>query len=408
MTMNSDAAARSPLRSQVGLIALMQALLLINNVTLIAVSGLAGATLASDPLYATAPVTGYVLGAAVSSMMAARVMRLRGRRYGYSVGALFGIFGSLLAWWALTIHSLPLLTVSTFVLGVYNAFGSSYRFAAADAADAWNPAFKPKAISLVLGAGIVGGIVGPALSRLTREWLPTLYAGSYLALAAIAVVSLLIVQWLRLPESKGVGVQGEARPLRVVLARPEAWGPVLIAALAYGVMNLVMVATPLAMNVCQHPYSAAASVISWHVVGMFAPGLVTGSLVGRFGAVRVIVVGCLLMFLCAGIALSGVAIWQFTSALILLGVGWNFMFTGATTMLTAAYRPAEKNAVQGFNDAVVFAVMVTSSLSSGALLHVQGWYTINMMSIPAIGVALAVALWMGRSMRRQQAVPTRA
>ncbi len=387
---------RASLRTQVGLLALLQALLLTNNVTLIAVNGLAGATLASDPLYATMPVTGYVFGSAVTSMLAARIMRLHGRRIGYTVGSLFAIVGSLMAWWAVTIHSLPLLVFATFVLGVYNAFGASYRFAAADAADAWRPDFKPKAISLVLAAGIVGGVLGPQLSKFTRDWLPTLFAGSYLALTAFAVLSLVLVQWFRVPETTASAAQGPARPLREILAQPAAWSAVLIAALSYGIMNLVMVATPLAMQVCSHPYSAAATVLAWHVTGMFAPGLITGSLITRFGVIPVIVTGCLLMLVCAVVSLGGVEIWRFTVALFVLGVGWNFMYTGATSLLTTSYRPSEKNRVQGFNDAVVFAVMVTSSLSSGALLHVQGWYTINAMSIPVVLLALAAALWVAR------------
>jgi len=387
----------TPLQSQVGLLALLQALLLVNNVTLIAVNGLAGATLATDPVFATMPVTGYVLGAALTSMLAARVMRLHGRRVGYTVGALFAVAGSLMAWWAVSMGSLTLLVVATFVLGVYNAFGASYRFAAADAAEAWRPAFKAKAISLVLAAGITGGVVGPWLSKYTRDWLPTLFAGSYLVLAGFALASLVLAQWLRVPESKGQDAQGPARSLREILAQPVAFSAVLIAALSYGVMNLVMVATPLAMKVCEHPYSAAASVLSWHVAGMFAPGLVTGSLIGRFGVFQVIIAGCLLMLVCAVIALSGIEIWHFTVALATLGVGWNFMYTGATALLTTSYRPSEKNRVQGFNDACVFAVMVTSSLSSGALLHIQGWYTINALSIPCILVALGAALWASRS-----------
>jgi MFS family permease len=382
---------------QVGLLAVLQALLLTNNVTLIAVNGLAGATLAADPVYATLPVTGYVTGAAATSMLAARVMRLRGRRYGYTVGALAAIVGSLLAWWAVSVGSLPMLVVATFVTGLYNAFGVSYRFAAADAADAWQPTFKARAISLVLAAGIVGGVVGPELSKVTREWLPTLYSGSYLALTVFAVVSLIAAQWLHLPESKQSVVHGPARPLREILAQPAAWSAVLVAALAYGVMNLIMVSTPLAMKVCGQPYSAAARVLEWHVIGMFVPGLFTGSLIGAVGVVPVMVTGCLLMLLSAAVALSGLELWHFTVALFALGVGWNFMYTGATTLLTTSYQPSEKNRVQGFNDACVFAVMVTSSFSSGALLHVQGWNTLNQLSVPIILIALIVTLVASRS-----------
>lgn len=387
------------LRFQVGLIALLQALLLTNNVTLIAINGLAGATLSPDPTYATLPVTGYVLGAALSSMAAARVMRTRGRRFGYTLGALFAIAGSLLAWWAVSERSMTMLVVATFVTGVYNAFGASYRFAAADAADAWKPSFRARAISLVLAAGIAGGIVGPELSKLTREALPTLFAGSYLALVVFAVVSLLLSQLLRLPQSKAqvAAAQGPARSLGTVLAQPAAWVAVLVAALSYGVMNLIMVSTPLAMQVCSHSYAAAAGVLQWHVIGMFAPGLVTGSIIGRIGILPVIAIGCVLMLVCTVIALSGVGLWEFTIALFALGVGWNFMYTGATALLTTCYRPSEKNRVQGFNDACVFATMVTSSFSSGALLHIEGWYTINALSVPFVLAALGATLWAARA-----------
>ena len=386
------------LRFQVGLIALLQALLLTNNVTLITINGLAGATLAADATYATLPVTGYVLGAAVSSMAAARLMRLRGRRFGYSVGALFAIAGSLLAWWAVSQRSLPLLVAATFVIGVYNAFGASYRFAAADAADAYRPSFRARAISLVLAAGSVGGVVGPEISKLTRDALPTLFSGSYLALVVFALASLALTQLLRLPEPKQTAAtQGPARPLREILAQPAAWVAVLVACLGYGVMNLVMVSTPLAMQVCSHSYPSAARVIEWHVVGMFAPGLFTGSVIGRVGIMPVIVAGCGLMLASAAIALSGIGLWHFTIALFLLGVGWNFMYTGATTLLTTSYRPTEKNRVQGFNDACVFATMVSSSFSSGALLHVEGWYTINALAVPFTLVALGATLWAARS-----------
>jgi MFS family permease len=381
------------LRAQVGLLALLQALLLTNNVTLITISGLAGATLARDPTFATLPVTGYVLGAALSSMAVAAFMRRHGRRAGYTVGTLFSIAGAIVAWYAVSVGSLPLLVAGTFVTGVYNAFGASYRFAAADVADAYQPSFRARAISLVLAGGIVGGVIGPEVSKLTREALPQVYAGSYLALTGFALLSLLLAQGLRLPDTRSAPGQGPARPLREVLAQPTAWTAVLMAALSYGVMNLIMVSTPLAMQVCSHPYAAAAFVIEWHVIGMFAPGLFTGALISRVGIVPVIVAGCLLMLGCIAIALSGVELWHFTVALFLLGVGWNFMFTGATALLTTCYRPSEKNRVQGFNDACVFLTMVSSSFSSGALVHVQGWYTINALSLPFVLVALAAALF---------------
>ena len=385
------------LRFQVGLLALMQALLLTNNVTLIAVNGLAGLQLADNKLLATLPVTGYVLGGAFWAMPAAGFMRRFGRRAGYTVGSIVAVAGAVLGWFALTVGSLWLLCLATFVCGLYNAFGASLRFAAADVADAYRPDFRARAISLVITGGIAGGIIGPTLSTWSRTWLPAQFAGTYLTLVGFAFASLLLAQLLRLPVARLAAATGAeaARPLAEILHQPACWVAIVCAALGYGVMNLLMVATPLAMEVCSLPYEDAAFVISWHVVGMFAPGLFTGALIARFGVLQVIVAGCLLMLACVAIALSGVELMHFVSALFLLGVGWNFMYTGGTTLLTSSYRPAEKNRVQGFMDLCVFGVMVTSSASSGALLFVNGWSILNLLSLPAVVFVLGAVLWLG-------------
>lgn len=386
------------LRFQVALLALMQALLLTNNVTLVAVNGLAGLQLADNKLLATLPVTGYVLGGAVWAMPAQALMRRAGRRAGYSFGSIVAMAGALLAWYAMTRHSLALLCVATFVCGLYNAFGASLRFAAADVADHYRPDFRARAISLVLTGGIAGGVIGPEVSKWSRTWLPTQFAGTYLTLIGFALASLLLAQLLRLPVPARQDAQGTAaghvpaaRPLAEILRQPLCWGAIACAALAYGVMNLLMVATPLAMQVCSHPYAAAALVIEWHVIGMFAPGFATGSLIGRFGVLPVILAGCLMMLACVAIALSGVELVHFATALVLLGIGWNFMYTGATTLLTLSYRPVEKNKVQGFMDLCVFTVMITSSASSGALLFTDGWAVLNLLSLPFVLAAMAVA-----------------
>ena len=382
------------LRFQMGVLATLQALLLTNNVTLIAISSLAGFALAEEKALATLPVTGYVLGAAVFSMLAARLMRRRGRRYGYTVGATLACVGALLAAWAVSVGNLWLLAGATFITGIYNAFGASYRFAAADVADAYRPGFRARAISLVLAGGIVGGIVGPEVSKFTREMLPATYAGSYLALAGFAILSLLLAQLLRLPENADPVTVGPARPLLQILRQPVCWVAILTAASAYGIMNLLMVATPLAMELCTHPYAATALVLEWHVIGMFLPGLFTGSLITRFGVLPIILTGCTLMFMCIGVALNGVAVSHFLVALTLLGVGWNFTYTGATTLLTQAYRPAEKMRVQGFNDMIVFVTMITSSASSGVLLNSNGWALLNYLSVPFILVVVLASLWL--------------
>ncbi|RPH58894.1 MAG: MFS transporter [Burkholderiales bacterium] len=383
------------MRIQVGLLALLQALLLTNNATLIAVTGLAGLQLADDKLLATLPVTGYVLGGAVWAMPAAVFMRRFGRRAGYTVGSLVAMLGAALAWHAMSLGSLALLCAATFVCGLYNAFGASLRFAAADVADAWRPDFKARAISLVLTGGIAGGVVGPELTKWSREWLPTQFAGSYLVLVGFALASLLLAQLLRVPGPARSAAGGVARPLAEILRQPASWVAIVCAALAYGVMNLLMVATPLAMQVCSHPYASAALVIQWHVVAMFAPGFVTGSLIGRFGILPVIAAGCLLMLACVANALSGIELMHFVAALVLLGIGWNFMYTGASTLLTGVYRPAEKNKVQGFMDLCVFTTMITSSASSGALLFVNGWSILNLLSLPFVLLALGSVAWLG-------------
>ena len=386
----------SSLRAQLALLTCLQALLFTNNTSLIVVNGLAGLAIADSKLLATLPVTGYVLGGALWAMPAAAVMNRFGRRTGYTIGSLVAVAGALLAWFALSHGSLPLLCFATFVLGLYNAFGASLRFAAADVAEARRPSFKARAISLVVTGGIAGGVVGPELAKWSSGALSTRFAGTYLTLVGFALASLLLVQLLRLPSMHAGATEGEpARPLREILRQPACWFAIMTAALGYGIMNLLMVATPLAMEVCRHPFSSAAMVIEWHVVGMFAPGLFTGALIARFGILPIIVTGCLLMLACVSIALSGVDLMQFLSALFLLGVGWNFMYTGGTTLLTSAYRPSEKARIQGFTDFCVFSVMVTSSASSGALLFVNGWSVLNLLALPFVLSVLAVALWLG-------------
>lgn len=377
-----------------GLLWLMQALMLCNNVTLIAINGLAGFILADNKLLATLPVTGYVLGGAIWSMPAAALMRRKGRRFGYTVGSVAAIFGSLLAWYAMQERSLWMLCLATFVSGIYNAFGASLRFAAADVADAYKPSFKARAISLVLAGGIVGGIVGPEIAKWSRTALATPFAGTYLTLVVFAVLSLLMVQFLRLPVLVVAANAAPPRPLREILRQPLCWAAIVTMAFAYGVMNLLMVATPLAMEVCKHPFAAIALVLEWHVIGMFAPGLFTGNLIQRFGILPVIMAGALLNLLCIVVALGGVDLMQFVVSLALLGIGWNFMYTGATNLLTTCYKPQEKNKVQGFADSCVFTMMITTSASSGALLHANGWALLNWLSLPFVVLVLALMLWL--------------
>jgi MFS family permease len=321
-------------------------------------------------------------------------MKRFGRRVGQSIGAVAAIIGALIAGYAMVIASLWLLCFATFVSGLYNAFGVSLRFAAADVADAYRPSFKARAISLVLTGGIVGGIIGPEIARWSRTALPQEFAGTYLMLGVFALASLALVQLLRMPSRLDKSSSAmPARSLAEILRQPAAVIAIASAAFGYGVMNLLMVATPLAMEVCSLPFDSAVFVLQWHIVGMFGPGLVTGSIISRVGVFPVIAAGAALMLGCVVVALSGVELMHFTAALFLLGVGWNFLYTGGTTLLTTAYRPHEKNKVQGFMDLCVFGVMVSSSASSGALLFVNGWSVLNLISLPFVLIVLVGAIW---------------
>jgi MFS family permease len=274
---------------------------------------------------------------------------------------------------------------------VYNAFGQYYRFAAADAASA---GFKARAISYVLAGGLVGGIIGPTLSRFTVNLAPTAYLGAYLALIGFLVLAIVLLRFLEIPPPTASEAKSTGRPLAVIAAQPAFVVAVLCGAFSYGVMNLLMTATPLAMGVCGHPYSAAAMVISSHVVGMFAPSFVTGSLIRRFGVLTVMLAGVAVNLVCIAIALAGIEVANFWWSLVLLGVGWNFLYIGATALLTETYHSAEKAKAQGANELCILLTMATSSFSSGMILEANGWQTLNYAAIPFVLAMGAAILWL--------------
>ena len=370
-------------------------LLLTNGVLLAAVNALAGFALAPSRRLATVPVVTYVLGAAISTLPASFFMKHHGRRAGFLLGSSLGVAGGAVGALAIQRHSFLLLLAGTFLSGVYNAFGQYYRFAAADAAP---PDFKSRAISLTLAGGIVGGFIGPAVGRLTRDLVEPRFLASYLALAVFALASLAMATRLRFPAQSEAERHGTGRPLGVILCQPTVVVAVLAAAVGYGVMNLLMSATPLAMDLCcGHPFADMTFVLQWHVIGMFLPSFFTGGLIRRAGVVNVLLTGAALMFICVGIAMSGHTLMHFWWALTLLGVGWNFLYIGGTTLLTEAHSPAEKAKVQGVNDCLVFVVMVSSSLTSGVVVTGSGgWELLARLTLPFLAVtALATSiLWL--------------
>lgn len=385
-------------KKNVVLLAGCQAMLLTNNITLISLAALAGYSLADNKMLATLPATAYVVGAALTTLPASFFMKRFGRQSGFQFGTSLGIAGAAVCCLALWLYSFWLLCAGVLVLGVYNAFGQYYRFAAADAA---SHEFKAKAISLVMTGGLVGGIVGPEMSKHTRDLFAVPFLGAYASLIVFCLITMALLAYLRIPPP-GVAERREpARPLRSIAAQPAFIVAVTGSALGYGVMNLLMTATPLAMGLCGHPYSSAATVIQWHVIGMFAPSFFTGSLIRRHGVLGIMLAGVALETLCVGIALSGVLVANFWWALLLLGVGWNFLYVGGTTLLTDCYRPSEKAKAQGTHDFLVFLTTATSSFSSGLLMNSNGWDMLNYAAMPVLAVMAAAISWL--ALRRRAA-----
>lgn len=374
----------------IALLAAVQALLLTNGITLVAINGLLGMQLAADKRLATLPITTYVIGGALATLPAAFFMKRFGRRAGFMLGAGLGMLGALISAFAVNLGSFWLLCCGTVFAGVYNAFGQQYRFAAADTAPLdW----KGKAISFTLAGGILGGVIGPEVGKLTRTLLEPTYLASYAALIGFAALSMLIASRLDIPPLSVAEQKAVGRPLHRIARQPAFAVAVLAAACGYGVMNLLMTATPLAMDICGLPFADTAFILQWHVIAMFAPSFFTGNLIRRFGVLNILIVGAGLMFVCMGIALSGVTLMHFWWALVLLGVGWNFLFIGGTTLLTATCRPEEQAKVQGTNDFMVLGVQGLTSLSSGVLIGSTGWAGLNAYALPLVAMtALASAL----------------
>ena len=388
-------------RKTVALLSACQALLFTNSVTLIAINGLAGYALAADKGLATLPVTAQLIGSALSTIPASLLMQRIGRRAGFQIGSGFGVVGGAISTLAIAISSFWLLCFGTLIMGVYGAFGLYYRFAAADSASA---EFKAKAISLVLAGGLVGGLVGPELSKWTRGLAQPEFLASYASLIVFSLISMASLSRLQIPRGEEDEAKAPPRALGGIMAQPMFIVAVTMSAIGYGVMSLLMTATPLAMGFCGHPYSFAATVISWHVIAMFAPSLITGSLIKRFGLFSITLAGVAIMFVCVAIALAGITVMHFWLALVLLGVGWNFMYVGGTTLLTSAYSPSEKAKTQGMHDFLVFGVSIISSFSSGLLLKSNGWQMLNYVAIPFLVIAGLACLWM--MLRARRAIAT--
>ncbi|TPJ52191.1 MULTISPECIES: MFS transporter [unclassified Mesorhizobium] len=349
--------------------------------------------LGPDKSLATAPITGFNLGVALGALPAAAIIRAMGQRGGFVTGTIVTALGGLVATLALFHGSFWLFAFGLTVIGVGGAFVQQFRFAAADNAP---PQFKARAISFVLAGGIITAILGPQIVIFTRElFAPVMFAGSFASILVLAAVGAAILSLLRLPARAAAGgteiAGSDARPLAEIVTQPRFVAALFCAVGSYALMSFVMTGAPLAMVGCGLSEDDATLGISWHVMAMFGPSFFTGSLIHRFGAERIVAVGLLLLIGCAVVALSGLALWQFWTALILLGLGWNFGFIGATAMVAASYRPSEKGKVQGFHDFVLFGSVACASLMSGMVYNAWGWTMLNWMIFP-VTVLCFVAL----------------
>jgi MFS family permease len=380
------------------LLALCQGLFLTNNVTFIAINGLVGLALAPYGWMATLPVMGYVVGGALATPLVAQTQARYGRKTSFQIGLAVAIGSALVGAWAVAHKEFWWLVATTVVAGYYSANGQLYRFAAAELAP---PSFREKAVSLVLAGGLIGAIAGPNLAARTRGLMEVPFAGAYLALVGVGILAMALMSLVQFPPTPvAKATDNPGRSLREIARQPAFIVACIAAALGYGVMNLLMAATPLAMQQCGLGFDDAAFVLEWHVIGMFAPGFFTGHLIKRFGTLTVMGVGVVLNLLCIAIALSGVELHQFAISLFLLGVGWNFLFTGSTTLSLATYRPEEKDRAQAALNFAVFAVMAVSSLASGALVVTQGWTLLNLGSLPLVLLTGAALGWLALRQRR--------
>ncbi|KFC71216.1 Major facilitator superfamily MFS_1 [Devosia sp. LC5] len=381
-----------PMHRQVLLLASAQALFQTASVLVMTVGSLAGAVLSPAPEWATAPIASMFLGTALGTVPASMWMARVGRRTGFVAGAAIGAAGGVMAALGIFAGSLFLLCIGTLLVGIYQAFAQFYRFAASEVAD---DAFRPRAISLVLAGGVVAALAGPALARIGGEWLQPIYSGSFLLLAIVSMLAAGLLLGLRIPAAAASADKGAtARPMAVIAKQPTYLVALFGAATGYGIMILAMTATPLAMVHHHHSLADASIVIQLHVLGMFLPSFVTGSLIARFGVLTVMGAGIAILAGHVLLTLSGTGFYSFAGALILLGIGWNFLYIGGTNLLTRTYTAAERGKAQAANDFTIFIVGLLASLSAGVLQQAVGWQIMNLVLLPWLALAAAAVLWL--------------
>jgi MFS family permease len=403
VTVADEMAGDARVRSNVARLAAAQALTGANSAVIFATGSIVGATLAPDISLATVPLSMYVVGLAAGTLPTGAISRAYGRRIAFIVGTGCGVLTGLLGAFAILRGSFALFCCATFLGGLYGAVSQSYRFAAADGASA---AYRPKAVSWVMAGGVFAGVLGPQLVQWTMDvWPPYLFAFSFLVQAMVALIAMAVLAGVEAPKPAAADFHG-GRPLFEIVRQPRFIAAAICGIVSYPMMNLVMTSAPLAMKMCGLSVSESNFSIQWHIVAMYGPSFFTGSLIARFGAPKVVAAGLLLEAVAAAVGLSGITATHFWVTLVILGVGWNFGFVGASALVLETHRPQERNKVQAFNDFLVFGLMAVGSFSSGQLLANYGWSAVNMVVFPPVLLGLAVLMVASLARRRvSPAVP---
>ncbi|OLP18734.1 hypothetical protein BST81_09130 [Leptolyngbya sp. 'hensonii'] len=381
----------TPVKKTVFLLVLCQALAVTGNIVLFTIAALIGASLATDKSLATLPLALLQLATMLTTIPAAFLLKWWGRKLGFMVGALLGLSGAVLGTYAILDHSFVLFNGATLLYGIFNGFVSYYRFAAADVA---TESFRSRAISFVIAGGILAAFLGPALATWTKNLLPVTFTGGLGTIALLQLLTLLILSLIELPPLLQQNQQDSKRELGTIVQQPVFIVAVMGSMIGYGVMVLLMTATPLAMTAVHHPFHTTAAVIQWHVLGMFTPSLFTGYLITRFGVLTMILIGIFLNGLCIGINLAGTEAVHFFGALLLLGIGWNFMFIGSSTLLTEAYNPTEQAKTQATHDFLMLSFVAFMTFLSGRLLNDWGWAVVNYTGLVLIAIAFIAVLYL--------------
>jgi MFS family permease len=386
------------LNKNILLLAVCQGLYLTNNVTFLAINGLVGFNLTPIPWMATLPLMAYVLGAAISTIIVAKVQEKYGRKKSFQFALLVVIIASLVCAYAAYSKSFILLIIGTAIAGYYSANGLLYRFVAPELTQ---PSLKEKAVSIVLAGGLIGAVLGPNLSSWSKNMFDTQFMGAYLILAIAGALGVVMMQMIDFPDDYRTNQPDHTgRPLKEIILHPTFLVALICTSLGYGVMNLMMAGTPLAMQVCGFDFPNTAQVLQYHVIGMFAPGFFTGHLVKRYGPIPIMTIGAALNFISLFIMLSGSDLPHFIAALFLLGVAWNLIFNGSTILAISSFKPEEKNKAEATINFCVFGTMAISSFSSGALVTTQGWQFLNIGTLVPTVIICGAILWLVLQQKR--------